>query len=422
MPQSSSTPQTQRVLLLNQTFHPDVMATAQYLADLALALRARGHRVTVVTSRRAYDQPDKLFPATEDWRGIRIHRIWSSRFGKLAKWRRAVDFATFMLCCCGQLLWLPRQDVTVALTSPPLISWIAAWFTRLRGGRFCYWVMDLNPDEALAAGWLRAGSPVARVLESFSRFSLRTAARIVVLDRFMAERVRNKEIRAARISVLSPWSQDEQVRFDAAGRAAFRREQGWDNKFVVMHAGNHSPCHPLDTVMQAAAELRAEPGIVFCFQGGGSGLARVREFAVEHKLPNVVCLPYQPVSRLAGALSAADAHVVVMGNEFVGTIHPCKIYNALAVGAPIVYVGPAESHVTDLFAGLPDPARHVSVRHGDAPGLVAELRRLAKQQPKRDTGAGNTAGFPTQATQLERMVAAVEGDEPELGSSVRHPA
>ena len=77
-------PRPQRVLLLNQTFHPDVMATAQYLADLALALRARGHIVTVVTSRRAYDQPEKLFPAKEEWCGIRIHRIWSSRFGKLA--------------------------------------------------------------------------------------------------------------------------------------------------------------------------------------------------------------------------------------------------------------------------------------------------------------------------------------------------
>jgi colanic acid biosynthesis glycosyl transferase WcaI len=408
MSSPQSEPRPQRVLLLNQTFHPDVMATAQYLADLALALRARGHTVTVVTSRRAYDQPEKVFPAEEEWRGIRIHRIWSSRFGKLAKWRRAVDFATFILACCWQLLWLPRQDVTVALTSPPLISWIAAWFTRLRGGRFCYWVMDLNPDEAVAAGWLRAGSPVARVLESFSRFSLRTAARIVVLDRFMAERVRHKEIRAARITVLSPWSQDEQVRFDAAGRDAFRREQGWENQFVVMHAGNHSPCHPLDTVMQAAAELRDEPGIVFCFQGGGSGLARVRAFAAEHQLPNVVCLPYQPVSRLAGALSAADAHVVVMGNEFVGTIHPCKIYNALAVGAPIVYVGPAESHVTDLLAGLTERERHVSVRHGDAARLGAELRRLARQRMVRETHVHPPAGFPTQASQLERLVEATE--------------
>jgi hypothetical protein len=412
-PPSSKSKHPLRVLLLNQTFHPDVMATAQYLTELAVELKSRGHTVTVVTSRRAYDQPDKIFPANETWRGIHIHRIWSSRFGKLAKWRRAADFATFILSCCWRLLWLPRQDVTVALTSPPLISWIAAWFTRLRGGTFCYWVMDLNPDEAVAAGWLRQGSVVQRVLESFSRFSVHTAARIVVLDRFMAQRVRNKEVREPRISIISLWQQDEQVRFDAAGRAAFRQQHGLGDAFVVMHAGNHSPCHPLDTVMQAAELLRSEPGIRFCFQGGGSEFRRVQAFAHERQLTNIICLPYQPVAQLAGALSAADAHIVVMGEPFVGTIHPCKIYNALAVGAPIVYVGPAESHVTDLLASCASAPPQVQVRHGEGQKLAAALRQLATA--KRRLSSAECQHFAAQCARnvlLPRLVAAVEECQP----------
>jgi hypothetical protein len=35
------------VLLLNQTFYPDVVSTAQHLTDLALSLVERGHEVTV---------------------------------------------------------------------------------------------------------------------------------------------------------------------------------------------------------------------------------------------------------------------------------------------------------------------------------------------------------------------------------------
>ena len=69
-----------RILLLNQTFHPDVMATAQYLSELALELAARGHQITVITGRRAYDQPGTEFPPAEEWRGIRIQRVWASRF------------------------------------------------------------------------------------------------------------------------------------------------------------------------------------------------------------------------------------------------------------------------------------------------------------------------------------------------------
>ena len=399
-----------KILLLNQTFYPDVVATAQYLTDLALQLKDRGHDVTVISGRRAYDQSEKEFAGQEEWRGIHIRRVWASRFGKLAKWRRAADFATFLLNCCWQLLWLPRQDVTLALTSPPLISWIGAWFTRLRGGRFCYWVMDMNPDEAVAAGWLREGSLVARVLESFSRFSLRTASRIVVLDRFMQERVLRKGVSAEQVSIISPWSLDEKVRFDGAGREAFRRKHGFRERFVVMHAGNHSPCHPLDTLIEAAILLRENRDIVFCFQGGGSELAKVRQRAVTEKLPNVICLPYQPVEQLSAALSAADLHAVVMGNPFVGTIHPCKIYNALAVGSPILYLGPAESHVVDILnnAGMQVP--QVAVRHGEAQRLADGIVACSQQRRRiTPTDQPRVAVLCSRANLLPRMISAVEG-------------
>ena len=61
-----------RVLVLNQTFHPDVASTAQYASDLAATLVERGHDVTVVCSRRAYDSPSQLYPARETWRGVSI--------------------------------------------------------------------------------------------------------------------------------------------------------------------------------------------------------------------------------------------------------------------------------------------------------------------------------------------------------------
>ena len=152
-----------RVTLINQAFYPDVVSSGQHLADLALRMAGRGHEVTVVTSRRAYDDPEKVFPKEETWHGIRIVRVPATGFGKRAKWRRAADFGTFLWSCCWSLLRLPRQDLVVAMTSPPLISFIGAWFARLRGGRFCYWIMDLNPDEALAAGWLAPGSLAARL-------------------------------------------------------------------------------------------------------------------------------------------------------------------------------------------------------------------------------------------------------------------
>jgi glycosyltransferase involved in cell wall biosynthesis len=362
-----------RILLLNQTFYPDVVSSGQHLTELALHLGERGHEVTVVTSRRAYDSPDKVFPRRETWRGIRVRRVWVAGFGKRAKWRRAADFASFLCSCCWNLLWLPRQDLVVAMTSPPLISFIGAWFARLRGSRFCYWIMDLNPDEALAAGWLRRDSFAARWLERCSVFSLRHAAKIVVLDRFMQQRLLDKGLDAKSIAIIPPWSHDSQVQFDPEGRAKFRQLHGLDGKFVVMYAGNHSPCHPLDTVLNAAKALAGNREIAFLFVGGGSQFAPVKRFADEHSLSRILCLPYQPMSQLAGMLSAADLHLVVMGNPFVGIVHPCKIYNILRVGSPLLYIGPQPSHISEILQALDGELPVASAQHGEVDRVVEHI-------------------------------------------------
>ncbi len=366
-----------RILLLNQTFHPDVVATAQVLSDFAVGLVERGHHVTAFASRRAYDNPAMRFASRENWRGVEVHRLSATSFGKGAKWKRAADFGSFSAACTLRLLTTSRYDAVVALTSPPLVSYLAAWFCRLRGAKLFYWVMDLNPDEALAAGWLREGSLPTRALEVMSRFSLRQSHRIIALDRFMRDRIVAKGIPAGRVAVIPPWAHDEAVHFDAAGRDKFRARHGLTDKFVIMYSGNHSPVHPLTTLMEAARQLADDPRFAFCFVGGGSEHPKVKRFAEQHGLKNILCLPYQPLAELAGSLSAADLHTVVLGEPFVGMIHPCKIYNILTVGAPVLYVGPEPSHLADILAGMAGSPHTARVAHGRPDEAVAQIRRIA---------------------------------------------
>ena len=104
-----------------------------------------------------------------------------------------------------------------------------------------------------------------------------------------------------------------------------------------------------------------EPEIVFCFVGGGSEQAKVRESRLSRR--NVKCLPYQPLNELSSSLSAADLHVVVMGDKFVGIVHPCKVYNIMSVGAPVLYIGPEPSHVTDIAS---QQGKFFLTRHGES--------------------------------------------------------
>jgi glycosyltransferase involved in cell wall biosynthesis len=401
-----------KVLLLNQCFHPDVVSTGQHLTDLAVELAERGHGVTVVASDRGYDNPAQRFPKRETWKGIEIIRIPSLGLGKRARWRRAIDFGSYMINCALRLALLPRFDLVVALTSPPLISVLGALFARWKGGRFVFWVMDLNPDEAVAAGWLRPDSVTARVLEAMLRHSLRGAERVVVLDRFMKERIVRKGIGDEKIVVLPPWSHDDMVRYDRTGRETFRAQHGLADKYVVMYSGNHSPCHPLDTLLRAAEQLQTHPKIAFCFVGGGSEFKRVQARAREQRLSNVVCLPYQPLDQLSASLSSADMHVVVMGDAFTGIVHPCKIYNILLIGLPVLVIGPAESHIGDILRETNSNGQARVVAHGNVSAVVEHLTKHAVAELAAPHGHSSlVAGRVSKSVLLPRLIEIMESTQ-----------
>jgi len=335
------------------------------------------------------------------WRGVRIRRISSFRFGKKARWRRAADFGSYVANCAVHLAPLPRFDLIVAMTSPPLISWLGALVARIKGGRFLFWVMDLNPDEALAAGWLRSDSRTTKCLMAMLNYGLHQAATIVALDRYMAKRIENKGVDPRKIVILPPWSHDHVVRYDPAGRERFRKEHRLDSKYVVMYSGNHSPCHPLATLLEAARRLRERKDIAFCFAGGGSEFEAVRRFANEHTLANIVTISYQPLGKLAASLSSADLHVVIMGDPFVGIVHPCKVYNIRTLGLPYLYIGPTESHISDLSPTF-------TARHGDVETVVRHIQAGLESGMSR-VGQPDEAATHSQDHVVARLVRTLEG-------------
>ena len=365
-----------RILILTQVYWPDTAATAQHLADLGAELASRGHEVEVVCVRRSYEDPAVQYPAEEVHAGVKIRRLWSTGLGKASVWRRLVDFASCNLAMAWRVMWMPRDaaEVMLGMTSPPLISWVGSLVARWKGWRFCHWGMDLQPELAIEAGMIRKGSVPARVLEGLANAIFRRSDRIVALDRFMAGHMSSRGARPGAVAVLPVWPvMTEPWRGERLANP-FRLAQGFGDRIVVMYSGNHAVVHPLDTLLEAILTLRDDPRFLFVFIGGGVRTKDVRVFRDRHGLENVVQLPFQPRERIHESLAAADLHVVVMGDGQVGYTHPNKVYGAMYVGRPFLYIGPEPSHVSEL---LDRCAGNYGVRHGDPAGVVAALQAFA---------------------------------------------
>ena len=98
------------------------------------------------------------------------------------------------------------------------------------------------------------------------------------------------------------------------------------------------------------------------------------------------------MEKLSGSLSAADLHLVVMGEPFVGIVHPCKIYNILTLGIPFLFIGPDQSHGADLARRLNDPAHGRVARNGDVPAIVQQIRDAMVRGPQPVNAAAKALG------------------------------
>jgi glycosyltransferase involved in cell wall biosynthesis len=377
------------LLILSQTFVPDPASVGQHMADVAVEMARRGHRVNVYASNRGYEDPSRRYAARENLHGAEIRRLALSSFGKKSILTRVIGTAGFMAQCFFAALLTPRLGGIFFSTSPPLVGVVACTVGLLRRVPVAYWAMDLNPDQLIALGKVKPTDFSARFLEAVNRFILRRSNLVIALDRFMADRLRARGVPDSKMLVQPPWPHEEHIEDVDRASNPFRQRHGLTgDRFVVMYSGNHSPSNPLKTLLDAAVRLKDDASIQFLFVGGGLGKREVEDTIRLHALSNARSLPYQPMSELRYSLSAADAHVVSLGNEMVGIIHPCKVYGAMAVGRPILYFGPGESHVADLLTDDPIGLRVV---HGDVGGAVEAILSLRDMAQAARAEMGRTA-------------------------------
>ncbi len=365
----SPSPRSRRILVFSQVYPPDPAAGGQLIADACGELVRRGHDVTVLTTDRGYDDPAARYPSREIMNGVHIRRLSFGAFGKGSSFARLLSGVSFTLQATIRGLFARQPNTVVVSSHPPMAPMAGMVVARLRGAELVYWIMDLNPDQAIALGHFPHASPVVRAMNWMQRSVITRARDVIVLDRFMRDRVLAKAA-AHRIHVIPPWPVTKVIDKSSREGNPFRKSHDFGERIVIMHSGNHGPSHPLDTILAAAHRLRNDPRFLFAFVGGGTAKKSVDAIAGD----GIVSLPYQPFAQLSQSLAAADVHVVIMGNAVVGINHPSKIYDALAAERPILFVGPSDCHITDLLRDWPI-GWHIS--HGDVEGTIRVLETIA---------------------------------------------
>lgn len=359
------------VLFINRVFPPGRGATGRVLRDLARGFARDGWSVTILTTG-----PDDR---DEKDGSIRIIRVKSAMSGKTIFSYTAI-WVKFLI----RGLKAPAHDLVVTMTDPPMLVLAGCAIARVKKSRHIHWCQDLYPDLLPLIG---LGLPdfMMTGLVKLSRAAMKKCDRVVAIGRCMARHLVSGGLDAKKIAVIPNWPDAELLNNRMTVNAAIKNgirgdmaekvvlsgsaharpfeelfRDGDNPKFRVLYSGTLGRAHPLGTVLDAAEILaRSHPMVELVFVGDGPGQERLAQERARRGLENIRLLPWQPASRLRELMESGDIHMISMNHDAAGLLVPSKIYSALAVGRPCVFIGPVQCEaarvIIDFKAGVVVP-------------------------------------------------------------------
>jgi len=289
----------------------------------------------------------------------------------------------------------------------PLAGLVAA---RVRHVPFVLEVRDLWPESIVAAGAMRAGSLIHRVLVAVERFLVRSADHIVVVTAGWEEHFASLGVDpTTTVSVITNGAETSDFAV-AESRESLRDEYDISG-FTGVFAGAHGPKDGIDLILDAAKEL---PGVTFLLVGDGPSKQMAVSRARREGLSNLRFMEPVPKAELPRLLRACDVgiHAVTPLEVFLKGMSPNKLFDYLAAGLPIV------SNAREALRGITIDGE--CGRVGEADDLAACLRDVVgathRQRAEWSTNAITLMDLrysrSAASQQLERVLDAAGGVTP----------
>jgi glycosyltransferase involved in cell wall biosynthesis len=359
---------------------PDCPATSRHYTLLAELVKH--HRVTLLTTPAW--RPQQLtheFPWVPP--GVELQEAAIPYENKMGPARRALAFAQYAAWAVRAGRRIARPDVVWGISTPLTAAWAAARVAQGWRVPWVFEVQDLWPSFPVAMGVV-PGKFLQNQLFALEKRLYESAAHVVPLSSDMSRYVAELGIPKANITtLLNGTDLNLAARATPAAVAKLRREQGLEGQRVVLYAGTFGRANDMPTVVAAAEALvAADPTVTWLFLGHGYHAPLV-EAAAAHWPGRIRLVGGQPRHAVFSWFALAEVAVVsFLDMPVLDTNSPAKLYDALAVGTPIIVTnkGWTKTLVEQHNCGWYTPA-------GDVSSLVTKLRAVLANPAVREDAA-----------------------------------
>ncbi len=379
------------VLIVTAWYPPEPAPFGHMMQELARALAAAGHRVTVVTSCPNHPQGvlhegyRRRWLTREQIDGVEILRVltFARPAGSPTRPRsvleRAMGLVTFAVASALAILLRTRPRVIFGVLQPLTVGLTLPLVARLKRARLVFNVQDLHPDVMIDLGMIRSPALV-RMLRAIERRAYSRADLLTVICEGFREHCVQRGAESARTEVIPNWLDVDEVR-PLSGAKELREELGIPaDAFVVLYAGTIGLVSGAEIVIEAARLLAGTRDVHFAFIGDGPLVPSLRERVRAAGLSNVSFAPFQPRERLAEVQGLADASLVTLRPGHGRTSVPSKVLGYMAAGRPVIAAVDADSETARLIR---DSGCGAVVPPQDARGLADAITALRQDAARR---------------------------------------
>ncbi len=369
------------ILIVTPYYPPEIGGAAHLMYELAASLRARGHRVTVLTGYPRYNikvAPPRYrrgFRMAETLDGISVKRTRILTLPRSSMIGRGLEHFFVGLWLGALAAAAPRAEAALVISPPLPLPWLVGLVGRLRRMPVVVNIQDLFPREAVELGML-TNPLLIRLFELMERQVYALGSRVTVHSPGNKEHVVRQGGKRERVHVVGNWVDLDRIRPGDRDNA-FAREHGLGGRFVVSYAGTMGWAQDMGTIVRSAALLRDRPEILFLFVGDGVEKAKAQAASRDLGLRNMLWLPTQPWTVYPDILAASDACLINLCPELRTPVVPSKLLSIMAAGRPVIASLPAESDARGMIA---DAGSGLSVDAGDDRALAEAIGRLASDR------------------------------------------
>jgi glycosyltransferase involved in cell wall biosynthesis len=293
---------------------------------------------------------NKLFQR-EEKDGIHVVRVWTYVTANEGFLKRTLNYLSYMAAAVLVAPFLSRCHVVLS-TSPQFFNGLAGYLvSRLKHVPWILEIRDLWPESIVAVGAI-TNRPVIRLLEGLELFAYRKADHLVVVTDAFRAHMLSRGISSNKVTVIKNGADFSLYKKPPHGHTNLLRELGLEGKFVASYFGTHGMAHHLETVFEAAHELREWKDIVFLLVGDGAERSRLVTMRDEKKLSNVVMLGQQPKEKMPELWSLSSVSLVLLKKSALfKTVLPSKIFESMAMVRPVILGVEGESAELVMSAG-----------------------------------------------------------------------